>query len=136
MARAMAERQHSYPGFAQPQPAPQYTHNSPNNVSVVVNTPQRDTGDAALMLLVESQKKSGWLAAFLNLVIAGAGYAYCGRWLLGIVVFLFVLVAFSIAGPIAWIYAPIMFIDGFLCAGRYNRELVTRILRNRSLPTR
>ena len=46
--------------------------------------------DAELLLLVESRKKSGWLAAFLNVIVPGAGYAYCGNWVLGAVAFLIV----------------------------------------------
>ena len=46
--------------------------------------------DAALLLLVESRKKSGWLAALLNLFLPGAGYIYCGRWILGIFAFFFI----------------------------------------------
>lgn len=89
--------------------------------------------DAELLLTVESRKKSGWLAAFMNLVLPGAGYAYCARWVLGIVVFAFVVAVFVILGPLG--YAPfvaILFIDGFLCAGRYNKNLITQILKERA----
>jgi hypothetical protein len=85
--------------------------------------------DATLLLKVEAQKKSGWLAAFLNLIVAGAGYAYCGRWFLGIVAFFFVVgVAALTKGVGALPFMLVLFIDGFLAAGRYNKQLVQRVL--------
>ena len=36
--------------------------------------------DTRLMLEYELKKKSGIIAALLNLVIPGAGYAYCTNW--------------------------------------------------------
>jgi len=80
-------------------------------------------------LLFEARKKSGWLAAFLNLVLPGAGYAYCGRWILGIAAFF--LVVAMIVGSLGILAAPIflvVFIDGFLAAGRYNKQLAERML--------
>ena len=92
--------------------------------------------DTALFLKVESQKKSGWIAALLNLFLPGAGYIYCGRWFLGIFAFFFVgyMLVISInIGALAIENAiigavMILVIDGFLCAGRYNKKLVYRIL--------
>ena len=108
---------------------PQYPYSPSNNFSVVVNTSQQGT-DTRLLLLIEARKKSGWLAAFLNLFLPGAGYAYCGRWFLAIVVFLFIiLVIVTSYGLLGWAFTPILFIDGFLCAGRYNREMTERVLR-------
>lgn len=131
LAQAMASRRHPRPDFAQT--APPYPHHSPTNFSVVVNAPHQQTGDVGLMLLIESRKKSGWLAAFLNLVFPGAGYMYCGRPLLGVVVFLFMGAVFVFTlGLLAWVFMPILFIDGFLCAGRHNRELVEEVLRERA----
>ncbi len=86
--------------------------------------------DAKLMLLVESKKKSGWLAAVLNLVLPGAGYAYCGRWILGIVVFA-ILLALSIAAEtpaVALGFALILAVDGFLAANRYNKKMIQAVL--------
>lgn len=89
---------------------------------------QMDRTTAEVMLL-EARKKSGWLAAFLNLVLPGAGYAYCGRWFLGIVAFFLVIaiwvVSFGLAGGAI---SALVFIDGFLAAGRYNRKLTEKIL--------
>lgn len=92
--------------------------------------------DAALLLLVESRKKSGWLAALLNLFLPGAGYIYCGRWILGIFAFFFivalVLVSFGLGAiPVALL----LVIDGFLCAGRYNRKLIEQILKDQAAGT-
>lgn len=89
--------------------------------------------DAELLLLVESRKKSGWLAALLNLFLPGAGYMYCGRWFLGIVAFFFVVAMFVVSlGFAAVSIVFILIIDGFLCAGRYNKNLITQILKERA----
>lgn len=88
--------------------------------------------DMELLLLVESRKKSGWIAALLNLFLPGLGYAYCGRWLLGILTFFFVLALFVASFGLAAVgLALLLVIDGFLCAGRYNRELLHRVIRER-----
>jgi len=89
--------------------------------------------DAELLLLVESRKKSGGVAALLNLFLPGAGYMYCGRWLLGVVAFLFVvaLVLFSF-GVAAIPLVFVLVIDGFLCAGRYNKTLIEKVIKERA----
>lgn len=80
-------------------------------------------------LVYESRKKSGWVAALLNLLIPGAGYMYCGRVILGIFVFLFtvtlLIVTMGIATPLV---ALICVVDGFLCAGRANRDLASKLI--------
>jgi hypothetical protein len=88
--------------------------------------------DAEFLLLVDSKKKSGPVAALLNLFLPGAGYAYCGRWVLGIVAF-FMVIAMLVAslGFAAVGIALILLIDGFLCAGRYNKQLVVRMIGER-----
>ena len=103
------------------------------NIGIKIASGEAATSRAKLQF--EAQKKSGWLAAFLNLVFPGAGYAYCGRWILGVIVFvLFVAVATGtleqwLPVPITLVgLLPIVFIDGFLAAGRYNKDLMTRIL--------
>lgn len=88
--------------------------------------------DTELLLLVESRKKSGWVAALLNLIIPGAGYMYCGRWFLGLTA-LALVVAMVITMPMASAgLVVVLFIDGFLSAGRHNRQLVTKIITERS----
>lgn len=88
--------------------------------------------DAELLLLVESRKKSGGIAALLNLFLPGAGYMYCGRWFLGIVAFFFVVALFIFSlGSAAVCLILVLIIDGFLCAGRYNKNLITAILKER-----
>lgn len=85
--------------------------------------------DTALLLKVEAGKKSGWLAAILNLFLPGAGYAYCGRWFLGIIAFFFVIAMFVFSlGYAAGGIVLILVIDGFLCAGRYNKQLILKVL--------
>jgi TM2 domain-containing membrane protein YozV len=89
--------------------------------------------DAELLLLVKSREKSGFVAALLNLFFPGAGYMYCGRWILGIAAFLMV-VGVAFVMPIASIsFIVILFIDGFLSAGRYNRNLITKMLKERAI---
>ncbi|HSC74768.1 MAG TPA: hypothetical protein VLB90_00860 [Pseudomonadales bacterium] len=88
--------------------------------------------DTELLLLIESRKKSGWIAAILNLIIPGAGYMYCGRWFLGLVA-LALVVAMVITVPLASAgIVLVLFIDGFLSAGRHNKNLVTKIIKERS----
>ena len=85
--------------------------------------------DATLLLQVEARKKSGWLAALLNLVIPGAGYAYCGRWILGIIAFFFVIAMFVVSlGYAAAGIILLLIVDGFLCAGRYNKNLILKVI--------
>lgn len=88
--------------------------------------------DAELLLTVESRKKSGWIAALLNLFLPGAGYAYCGRWLLGIVAFFFAVFMFIASfGFAAFALILILVIDGFLCANRYNKKVINDALEER-----
>lgn len=85
--------------------------------------------DATLLLKVEARKKSGWIAALLNLVIPGAGYVYCGRWFLGIIAFFFVIAMFIVSlGYAALGLVLLLIVDGFLCAGRYNKNLILKII--------
>ena len=88
--------------------------------------------DAELLLLVESRKKSGGIAALLNLFLPGAGYVYCGRWFLGIVAFFFVIGLFVLSlGYAALGLVLMLVIDGFLCAGRYNKQLIEKVIKER-----
>ena len=81
--------------------------------------------DTEFTLLVTSKRKSGIVAALLNLVIPGAGYAYCGRWVLGSFAFIMVVGMFVVScGLAAFGIVLILIIDGFLCASRYNKLLV------------
>ena len=76
---------------------------------------------------LEKKKKSGLLAAGLNIILPGAGYIYCGRTILGIGAFILVLLIFLYYPYISigiWI---ILIIDGFLCAERYNKDLDAKI---------
>lgn len=85
--------------------------------------------DARLLLEVEAQKKSGWIAALMNIFIPGLGYAYCKRWIIAILAFL--LVVFASIATVGVAYPPfafILFIDGFLCASRYNKKVIASVL--------
>ena len=93
----------------------------------------KQTSSAQVMLEYEGRKKSGLVAALLNLVIPGAGYVYCERHILGIFVFVcFVLLplyffGLTVSGLFLSVFWLVFVIDGFLCAGRYNRELALQI---------
>src|ERR1700674_4576893 len=86
----------------------------------------RQMSDAEFLLLEEAKKKSGAVTALLNLFLPGAGYAYCGRWILGVVAMFVVSLGFAAIGIVF-----ILIIDGFLCAGRYNKLLVERMIQER-----
>lgn len=89
--------------------------------------------EAELMLLVESRKKSGGVAALLNLFLPGAGYIYCNNWLLGIVAFFFVITVFVLSFGFAAAFLVLMLVcDGFLCAKRYNKKLIERVIKERA----
>lgn len=93
---------------------------------------RENMSDAELLLLIESRKKSGGIAALLNLFLPGAGYIYCGRWIPGLFAFAFTAALFVLSWGFAAVGLVMMLvIDGFLCAGRYNRLLVERTLKER-----
>lgn len=95
--------------------------------------------DAELLLTVESRKKSGWLAALLNLFIPGGGYFYCGNWFLALMAIGFLVmsfVAFGLLGiAVSGSFQILFTIDGFLCAGRYNKRMITQTLQENRVPT-
>jgi hypothetical protein len=89
--------------------------------------------DAELLLLAESRKKSGWVAALLNLFLPGAGYIYCGSWILGLFAMAVCLTALIVTlGGAAFVVYPIVFIDGFLSAGRANKNMIEKLLKDRA----
>lgn len=89
--------------------------------------------DAELLLLAESKKKSGWVAALLNLFIPGAGYIYCGTWILGLLAFVVSVTALVVTlGAAAFVVYPIVFIDGFLSAGRANKKMIEKLIKDRA----
>ena len=89
-------------------------------------------------LELEAEKKSGWIASLLNLVIPGAGYMYCRRIILGTWVFLLSIAfqaglmgAYSVPDNIEVVYGGfvlVIVVDGFLCAERYNKKALTLAL--------
>jgi TM2 domain-containing membrane protein YozV len=88
------------------------------------------TGDTKVMLLIESKKKSGWIAAILNWFIPGVGYMYCGRVILGIIVLLITVVVAVKAILGLFIIIPVVVIDGFLSASRYNKKMIAEVISN------
>jgi TM2 domain-containing membrane protein YozV len=89
--------------------------------------------DLQFMLLLEASKKSGALSAALNFFFPGAEYMYCGRVVLGIFVFVFTMcVAIGTFGLGMFLMTPILVIDGFLTADRFNKDLTYRALAARS----
>lgn len=82
------------------------------------------TADPATL---ETNRKSGALAAGLNIIFPGAGYMYCGRVFLGIIAFFFValmVLTFPFVAIPLW---GVLVIDGFLAANRYNSKLDEKI---------
>ncbi|MDB4403261.1 ARV1 family protein [bacterium] len=76
----------------------------------------------------EVGKKSGAVAALLNLVIPGAGYMYCGRVALGVIVLITVPFAILVTGGFALLVTvPAMVVDGVMCAGRSNKALAEKL---------
>lgn len=89
--------------------------------------------DTEFMLMVESRKKSGGVAALLNFFFPGGGYIYCGNWVLGIVAFFFtIIVLVATLGFGAFFVYPLLIIDGFLAAGRYNKNMVAQMIQDRA----
>ena len=86
------------------------------------------------MLIYESQKKNGAIGAFLNWLVPGVGYFYCGSVIggviaiiLGIALWALAFVTLGIGTPLLALFYLVVIIDGFLCAGRFNKKLALRI---------
>ncbi len=78
---------------------------------------------------LKHKNKSGLLAAGLNILLPGLGYMYCGRIFLGIIVLPFVIGLIYVqpfAAITIWI---VLIIDGFLAAGRYNKNWRVKLVR-------
>lgn len=84
---------------------------------------------AEIMLRIEAKKKSGWLAAFMNLVFPGAGYMYCGRWLVGILAALLVIFMYVEIPEAGLGISLLLFVDGFLSVSSYNKKLIENELK-------
>jgi hypothetical protein len=100
----------------------------------------RNFTDGELTLLLESRRKSGWVAAILNIVLPGAGYFYCGRWVLGLLAICYAgaCILLSFVGQLVslgifeMIYPSLVLmfvVDGFICAHKHNKEVVEQVLR-------
>jgi hypothetical protein len=78
----------------------------------------------------EVRKKSGVIAALLNFIFPGAGYVYCGNYILGLLAFLItVIAAIFTMGLSLLVTEPIMIIDGFLVADRANKQILKKVLK-------
>lgn len=76
----------------------------------------------------QAHKKNGFVGALMNFIIPGAGYMYCGRVLLGLFVLVSSVILLIVTFGIAWfIIAPVVVIDGFLCADRHNKKLAAAL---------
>ena len=77
---------------------------------------------------LQFKEKSGAKAAAFNLILPGLGYIYCGRVILGIIVFPFVaaMLFFVHWGGAIFLWV-ILIVDGFLAAGRYNKKIEKKI---------
>jgi TM2 domain-containing membrane protein YozV len=93
----------------------------------------KSMSDTELLLLVEARKKSRFVAILLNLFIPGAGYVYCGRWVLGLLALWFTVVLWVQVGwPVAILLIFVLVIDGALCVGRYNRKMTEQLIMERA----
>ena len=85
-------------------------------------------------LSIEAKRKKGWIAAVWNIFIPGAGYIYCGKFIVGIIVLPFFILMILSAGPLAPFLIPtlwlILIVDGFLAANRYNKKLDAKLMRS------
>ena len=111
----------------EPEPIPPLPVAAPQQPIVVhvVNNNNSSANSRGPTAIVVGGGKSGLFAAFLNLMIPGLGYMYCGRVFLGIIAFIFTVVIVVVTvGVGALVMYPILIIDGFLCAGRANRRIV------------
>lgn len=90
--------------------------------------------DTELLLKYELDKKSGWIAALLNLFLPGLGYGYCGRWAIGIFAFFLTLAMIKVMGEAAIGIVLLLFIDGFLAAGRHNKKVLEGLIGKRDAP--
>jgi hypothetical protein len=87
------------------------------------DTNRRDKIKGKTIQELKENRKSGAMAAGLNLVIPGAGYMYCGRWFLGIIALVFVVAMVMAFPPAAFGLVLVLVLDGFLAAGRHNKLL-------------
>ena len=80
---------------------------------------------------LEAKRKKGWIAAVYNLFLPGAGYIYCGKWIVGLVVLPFFIGIIITAGTLSIFIIPalwfVLIVDGFLAANRYNKSLDSKI---------
>ena len=76
---------------------------------------------------MKGKTKNGLLAAGLNILLPGLGYIYCGRIFLGLIVLPFVIGMVFVMPPAAILIWIVLVIDGFLAAGRYNKNLDKKI---------
>ena len=94
---------------------------------------------AEKMMLVESQKKSKFVAALLSFIWAGAGHLYVRRWFAGILgIFVTTSLAFAAVGTgdplftnalLVWVI--VFFIDSILAVGRFNRKMTMQVLQSK-----
>ena len=80
---------------------------------------------------LEANRKKGWIAAAWNIFLPGAGYIYCGKILIGIVILpFFILIVYTtwsmtpLIVPSLWF---VLIVDGFLAANRANKKIDSEI---------
>jgi TM2 domain-containing membrane protein YozV len=93
-----------------------------------------NTDSTAKLIMFEAQKKSPALACVLNFFFPGIGYMYCGKVVLGLIVFLLInavvtLLAFFTLGLVLLVYIPVVVIDGYRCANQANKKLAAQMLK-------
>lgn len=86
-----------------------------------------DAGDKHIVY--ESSKKSPIVAMVLNFFLPGAGYAYCGKRIAGIITFCAVVILMLCTfGLLGFLIFPLLALDGVRAAGRANRQLAANLV--------
>lgn len=82
-----------------------------------------------IQMQYEAEKRNGFAAAVLNLIIPGVGYAYCGNYLTGILSFIIWGVLMIMTLGFAHLFlAPLFVIDSFFWCNRHNRRLYKKLI--------
>lgn len=83
------------------------------------------------VLTIKSKEKSLAVAGLVNILVAGAGYFYVGKYIWGII--------FLIGTVLSFIYAPEMYLalwifsilGSIYAAYRFNKDLITKMLESK-----
>lgn len=85
--------------------------------------------DTKLLLTIEAQKKSVFLAAFMNFIIPGSANMWCGQKLVGAIFFVVAMVLYVVfmnlnKPELCTFFAIGAAIGGAVLASRYNKNII------------